>query len=68
MGLEGAWLLLWLRVPLPPPSSLCGWGGWKELTLSTHSFQILQYLKLAGLHIGPGTPQELVVGRVAVLE
>ena len=29
VGLKGAWLLLWLRAPLPPPSHLCT-PGWEE--------------------------------------
>ena len=41
VGLEGAWLLLWLRVTIPPPSQPLQ-RGWKELeplqpTLSRYS-------------------------------
>ena len=63
VGLEGAWLLLWLRVTIPPPSAEGVEGAG---TPSTDSVQILQDFKLAGLCIGPGSPQELVSSRAVV--
>ena len=61
---EPGWLL-WLRIPLSPPSQPLQ-RVWKELGPLQLTVQIRQDFKLAGLCIGPGTPQELVASRVAV--
>ena len=52
----------------PPSSSLAASAEGLKVagTPSTDSVQIIQDFQLAGLHIGPGTPQELVARRVAV--
>ena len=62
---KDVWWLLWVRAPLLP-HSLCRWGWEGSGKPLADSEQILRDFLLVGLHIGPGTPQELVSIRVVV--
>ena len=61
------WLLLWLRLPLPYPLQPLQTGVEGPQSLLVDPEHKHHDLPCAGLHIGPGTPQQLIAGRVAAL-